>query len=654
MAPYQNGEAVFGEKVPVDFLIDRIKQCEWRTSLVRLARISAILANDEAGPTSRRALHLTKTAINQLTASTPEGQAMLQRGRQYVANSSEAIIVAHEEALVFLEHLVVLYGGDGADGPTDAELSLWLLGASDHLDEWKEEDGRVLSDTEKSAAELVKTFRYNRSSVDEMRLHLRASVLFATPPENGPFNASNRWVELQHVAFGDTFERYFEAFALPLNLLSKTWGRAATDNPPVLSFDTMRKAFGTDGSFFVDRLRELTATRGELQVEIRKRMRVGDVLPHAPTALLRKPFVDLENGEVVAASPWYVWLLFRTGIWARYLDAAKTLIGDAKRGGDEWTVAFGQMLEQWCRDYAKRAEHAAGSSAFRIELPTRPGAEDEIDDVVAVEPDAVAMFSVKARFVREDIARHALSRSKLLEWYEDYFFKEKSAKYRKGVIGQLSDRIDLVRTGKFEPRVRKTVRVFPVLVTFDDLCANSFLYEWLTERCRQHSLLQQDGVAPLTIAVVDDYERLIGAPVHGKSISKVLASRFTRQLMNERLDVVLYGLEVSSRLPGTDKAYRQLADRMNKRLRDAGARDPPPRKKVATSTATACQPHLAPPALAIGAKWPRSVRDPLASCRAGVLPIAPRKKRSRSTRSGSHLSVPSSVLTIAASGRCAA
>ena len=354
-------------------------------------------------------------------------------------------------------------------------------------------------------------------------------------------------------------------------MLSHSWGQDADIKRaiPVLVPAHLYAHFGAEGDYFVKQLADLTGTRGEAKAEILKRMRPDGLLPHAPTALLRKPFIDLQNGgEIVVASPWYVRAIGRTGIWAKYLAGAKAKLGD-KRGGDEWSIAFGQMLEEWCRRYAKRAESAARCD-FRVELPTHPGAADEIEDVVCIEGNAVAMFSVKARLVREDIARHAISRTKLLDWYEQFFFKEKTAKYRVGVIAQLSARIDMVRAGKFEPRVPRDVRIFPVLVTYDNLCDNAMLSGWLIDRCKTHGLLQQAKVAPLTIAAVDDYERLLAAPSQKKSPVEILASRSSPRLKNERLEVVLYGHEVEPRLPGTDAEYHELTDRVLVKLEGKG------------------------------------------------------------------------------------
>jgi hypothetical protein len=88
------------------------------------------------------------------------------------------------------------------------------------------------------------------------------------------------------------------------------------------------------------------------------------------------------------------------------------------------------------------------------------------------------------------------------------------------------------------------------------------LSAWLNDRCKAHGLLQQVDVAPLTVAVVDDYERFLAAPSQRKSIAEILASRSSPRLMNERLEVVVYGREVEPCLPGTDTEYHALTDRV--------------------------------------------------------------------------------------------
>ena len=109
--------------------------------------------------------------------------------------------------------------------------------------------------------------------------------------------------------------------------------------------------------------------------------------------------------------------------------------------------------------------------------------------------------------------------------------------------------------------------VYPVLVTFDNLCGSKQLYEWLVERCRAHRLLQQVNVGPLTLATVADYERLVGAPVHGKSPAEILSARSSPRYRNERLEVVLAAYDVPSRLPDADSALEHLVSRATQRFR---------------------------------------------------------------------------------------
>lgn len=125
----------------------------------------------------------------------------------------------------------------------------------------------------------------------------------------------------------------------------------------------------------------------------------------------------------------------------------------------------------------------------------------------------------------------------------------------------------MLRRGQFEPRVPRDAYIYPVLVTFDTLCDNAQLTQWLIDRCRTLGFLQQPGVAPLTVAVVEDFERLISAPAHNKSPTHVLKSRSSKYLMNERLDVVLYANDVPPRLPSARSEYVDFIRRIVRRLK---------------------------------------------------------------------------------------
>ena len=224
------------------------------------------------------------------------------------------------------------------------------------------------------------------------------------------------------------------------------------------------------------------------------------------------------------------------------------------------------MFEDWVRAYATKVREVPGTNV-QIVLPTHPGANDEIEDVVVIENSAITMFSAKGRMVREDVARHSLSRRQLLDWYEEYFFEGKNDEFRGGAIRQIRACIDMLRRGDFEDRgITRHVRVHPVIVTYDSLCENQMLYVWLNEKCKTHQLLQQPNVGKPVLAAIQDYERLIGAAARGGSIVKLLEKRNTQLWADERLEVILGEFDVPLRLPGYEAEYTALMRRMGARI----------------------------------------------------------------------------------------
>lgn len=303
ISKYENGSTVLGAPMPAAFLVERIKTFGWRESLLRLAHLAAIVANDpeELGANSPRACAVTAAGIRSLTGSAPGAQAMLARARSYVDHTKGPLVVAHEEALLFLQHVVLLHGSaSSTDGPTDAELAFWLLGASDHLGEWAKLDDDSMTETERLAAELVKVHRFNRTE-DAVRSALRTDGIFGAAPWHGKLSGA-AWQPLQRLAFDEDFHGYFDSFVLPLFVLSHAWGRGLNDADelPIIRSERF-SAFGGEGPRFLSRLQPITASRDELRTEIAKRMKPDGLLPHAPTALLHRPLVNL--GEHGVLSP---------------------------------------------------------------------------------------------------------------------------------------------------------------------------------------------------------------------------------------------------------------------------------------------------------------------------------------------------------------
>jgi hypothetical protein len=293
--------------------------------------------------------------------------------------------------------------------------------------------------------------------------------------------SEEEWQTLRATAFCEGFESFFETGLGLVTMLATLWGLEGGTYPqPIINIPTFLSNSKVSQQELLVALTGLTATRDELRRAIQKRLR-RDGLPHSPTALYYSPLVEVAPLTYVGASPWALVAQLRTGIWARYLAAAKTI--DPKKGADKWLSAFGYMVEDWCR---RMADEAAASNQLnaRILKPQYPGAKDEVEDVVVVEDDTAILFSVKGRLVEAKVSREAVSPHTIMTWFEKFFFEDKGSEYRGGALRQVSARIDKIRNGDFESLgIAKTIRVVPVIVTYDALGETDFLYHWLKDEC---------------------------------------------------------------------------------------------------------------------------------------------------------------------------
>jgi hypothetical protein len=485
--------------------------------------------------------------------------------RKVVALHRDKITAAHEEALTFLAHIAIVYGGDGDDAPAPGELAMWLLCANDYLDHWMEPDARHLSRTEELIAEIAHVLRFNNDP-DRFSMIARTYHLLSTQPHRGPLSDPNLWRTLQHEAFGCEFREYFESFVAPLSLMSLNWGADAGANAiPVVSRQNLlsQTKIGADTASRL--LDSFGATREELREVIKKRMR-EDGLPQAPTALYHHPLVQMDGDRFVVPIPWALDTQLRSGMWARLLGAAKNIQGDDV-GAQIWNSTFGDAFEEWCRKVASTAFSEAKARGKLI-LPSSPGAPDEIEDVVVVDQTTAILFSAKSRFVAESVARHARSRTTLIDWYEKFFFADAVGSHRAGAVRLLSRRIDRVRSGEFEATIPRTTRLLPVLLTYDSLCEDVMLYRWIEARCRELGLLQQWKVAPLTIARVDEFERLMGFCAKGGRVVPLLRQRENRW-RHRRLDQMLaetIPADLPVRLPAITEQFNAVLSGLGLRL----------------------------------------------------------------------------------------
>lgn len=560
---YENADTIFGTDMTADFLISRIRSFSWEGSYCRLADLASVVA--QYGPDSETVRRLTVDPLARLTGDA-RAAPIVHRARRAVASRRNEIVLAHEEAISFLQHLAILEGGDGEEIPGDPELSLWLGGVGSHLGKWQREDeARSRSVQDGLIATMAHGFRFN-NELDPARTLVRASMLFAQPPQHGDLADPDTWRQLEEAAFGGPYQDFLEGVLGPLFMLSRMWGDEASKYPrPAVVLGDYLKEVRIDPAAFTAFLDRVSSDRETIRDEIRGRIR-ADGLPHAPTALLHHPFIRTRPGTYVAASPWAVQLQVRTGVWALFLNGTKRLFPG--RPPDVWFRAFGGLFENWCRLVATEA---ARSPFVKVSfhMPARPGGEDEVEDVVLIEGSAVVLFSVKARVMDRKAAREAVSVGTTMKWYEDFFFEEKGDDYRGGAVRLLDRRIARIRAGEFEAQgVRRNASILPVVVTYDTLGESDLLYRWLEQECSNRGLLQDGGVSPMTLARVDEFEQLMAHAADGRSVVKLLRRREHAD-RHRRLDQILGENPLPRRrrrLPFLDRTYQELSSRIVRRL----------------------------------------------------------------------------------------
>jgi hypothetical protein len=542
---YVDGTTVFGGPITPADLVDRIKAFNWRDAFVRLGQLAADVAHDNSGPRSKKVQRWAREQILSMTGTDPRSMA---RAHAWARSSDDAVIV-HEEGIDYLEHLVLMYGLEEGDAPPSYQLVLWLIGVGQFLGEW--ESDADSNQTEQLIAEIVRVARFNNHE-DPVNLLVRAREMFGTPPFQGPLSDPTTWAAIQEAAFGQTFEQHFEARVVPLYGESLSWG-SDDQKLPVLVPDEWVRNLGEDGKVISRWVFDLAKSRNEIADLSRARMLPDGLLPRAPTALLRHPIVRLSEDQVGVASPWRVLAHLRTGIWAAFLNGTKSVLGRTQ----EWFPAFGYMFEEWLR---KVASWATGP------LPEFPGSADEVDDVVIIEGTTTFLFSAKARLVEESVARHAKSvRVRMvMDWYEKYFFADGNDDFRGGAARQFDSRIQRTRAGTYK-HVPKDNRIVPILVTYDSLCEEFLLYEWLEERSKALGLLQQDRVASLALAHVDDFDRLMSRASRGLSLTEFFKEREFKW-RSRRLQQQLGTYALEDRLPQVVAAFEALMNSVSVRL----------------------------------------------------------------------------------------
>jgi hypothetical protein len=315
-------------------------------------------------------------------------------------------------------------------------------------------------------------------------------------------------------------------------------------------------------------LADISCSRDDARAELNRAHRPGR-LPYALGLCVRKPFVDVGDGVLVPWSPWVVREQLRLAPWARLLAASNDLGGAVAR--EDWLRTFGDLFEGWCR-FVGQATASSSTCNVRVDMPTQTGDDTEIEDVLLIGERDVALFSVKARLMREDVVKAARSRAEVLDWYESLLFAAPKGKYRAGAVRLLDRKISAIRRGAYEPQIRRDARVLPVLVTFEDLGENEALYRWIQTRCNADDLLQQANVVPLTLMHVHEYEATMAIAAAGGDVFGILGERADVNRAWERFELTRsrHVNDVGAlRLDEIEKVFRSTTERTLERLRAA-------------------------------------------------------------------------------------
>jgi hypothetical protein len=557
---------------PAD-LIARVRTLHREETIWKLARFAAVLANtpgsvlgSEARAWTRDLLVSGQESPNPLEAAVGRAVARLPLDRA----------IGHAHVVFLLQLLTVVYASPTGMVPSDGLLAFLMLAANDHIPEWSPpKDESSLSGIEQVLGPSFFCASFNRSD-DAVRSLLRAVDLMGYRSER-QFPDAGAWDRVQQEAFGTSFGEYVDLFLTPMSVIARGWDGA--EHPPAIRLTEWGQDDRERG-LFARWLREASMTLDEAGQAFGAR-RLGSGLLGLTSEFFRKPFVQVDDKHFVCLSPWHMRDHVAFGTWAKLNQASKNLLGSS--GNKVFSAAFGYSFEHWCGSLAREA-YESDACTDELILPSEPGAADEIEDVVFYEGRLVALFSTKAKLVRETSLRTANFLEDPVEWLRQFFFEDAAAArsrgpYRAGAAALLDARIQKLRNGEYQDRgLDREAVVLPCIVSFDYVGESGALYRWLGEECARRNILSaRPNVRRLTVLTPEDYEALMSLGASGLGVCRLLAEKTAdHETAEGPLDQFLYerapGDERAPigkllRLPSMAPRYRQMAERSDARMK---------------------------------------------------------------------------------------
>ena len=534
---------LIGVRMPTTDLIASVQTLHREETLWGLARLAAVLANAPGSVMGPKARAWTRDLLVRRRESPNPLESAVARALERLPLERA---VGHAHVVFLLQLMTVAYASSTGIVPTADYLAFLMLATNDYIPEWMPKKNSALSSIEQVLGPSFYCTTFNRSD-DLMRSLLRIVDLAGYRSER-QFD-ERTWAQIQQEAFGTSFEEYVELFLAPMYILSKGWNDE--DRPPV----TMLEQWGCDererglcGRWF----REASMTLEEAREAFAGR-RMESGLLGLTTEFFRKPFVRMNASHFVCLSPWHMRDHVVFGTWGKLNEASKKVLGTSEN--QRFASAFGYSFERWAGGLAKEASESGAFTGSLI-LPSAPGAEDEIEDVVVLEGNLVAMFSAKAKLVRETSLKTANFVEDTVEWLHQFFFEdEESAKkrrHRAGAALLLDAKVQKLRNGDYEARgLGRNAIVLPCVISFDNVGESGALYRWLGQQCAERGILSaRPNVRPLTVLTPEDYESLMSLGADGLGVCRLLAEKTGPDLAEGPLDQFLY-----ERAPG-DKLLR--------------------------------------------------------------------------------------------------
>lgn len=536
-------------------LVRRLAIFEWTSAFKRLAFYASFLTNNR-NSLARLRSHL-QDALSRSTV------AEHRRAASHLRDSIDPNRpLAHPAAINLLQANVILFSKTEGHTATDADLAYLLLAANTFEGLWKNtEDDDGCSRKERVMANTARSLVYSRGG-DALHTLLRVEEIFGTVPERTPeWNTPEAWLAAQQRALGCCLSDYIETLAGPFVIQTANWGveddSGTETRLPQLRPDRWFAETDVPNEIGRKFISSLAVDRDEARRELEKQRGTRTLLL-SPTLFIRRPLVWVNETDVVAASPAFLEDQIRMGIWAKFLNLAKSNYSSAEK----WTSAFGDMFERRCVKFVDRVLAERPTGGIR-RVPSEAWGEEE--DIVLTEGNAVFVISVKASSMPEDRLKGSRSVRSAVDWYERFYFGERSRNRRAGALILLEKKIQAIQKQEkgFPPRPK----FYPIVLTYDRLSAdNPGVYRWVAARCNRDGILNK--CKPLTLLDIDGFELLMAIIATGASLRSILEEKTTERWRDGQLSLLLHEKYPSSakRLPWAEAAFEELSARIRKQL----------------------------------------------------------------------------------------